>query len=86
MVRRHGERGEASSTRQTGGPRRHRDTLKGVETGVLELSVLLPLERHMNLICHGPWTLRCWECYADTRPKIWHCEHSFFIYIFIWLC
>ena len=86
MVRRHGKRGEASSTRQTGGPRRHRDTLKGVETGVLELSVLLPLERHMNLICHGPWTLRCWECYADTRPKIWHCEHSFFIYIFIWLC
>lgn len=37
-----------------GGPR-HRNTLKGVETGFLELSVLLLLELHMNLILS--WTL-----------------------------
>ena len=57
MVRRRGKRGEASSTRQTGGPRRAK--AQGVATGVLELSVLLLLELHMNLICCGPWTLRC---------------------------
>lgn len=35
----------------------------------------------MNLICHGPQALHCWELCVDPGPEARHHQHSFKIWV-----
>lgn len=58
-----------------------RDALRGVETEFWKYHCCCCRRLFMNLICHGPQALHCWELCVDPRPETRHYQHSFKIWV-----